>query len=76
MSDIEKLVIDNHPKIKKMTLETEFNIDTNSEISISINNFTILGYEDIYNIKENIIFIDSGTTLDEKDTITVIYNRI
>jgi hypothetical protein len=77
MSDIENLVIDNYPKIDllKMTVMTEFSIDSDSEISISINNSDILCNEDIIKIDDNIIYFNN-ITFKKDDVLTVIYNKI
>ncbi len=76
--DIEHLVIDNYPKIdiNKMTIITEYSINSNEEISISINNSIILSKIDIYDIVNNVIELIPDIELKESDAITVIYNRI
>ena len=78
MSNIENLVIDNYPKIDllKMTVTTEFSINPESEISMSINNSKILSNEDIAEVIDNTIIFIPGTTFNEDDALTVIYNKL
>ena len=76
--DIEFLEIDNYPKIdiKKLSISTEFNINIEEEITISINNEIILSKIDIFDIVNNEMILVSDTSIKEDDIITVIYNRI
>lgn len=78
MNNVENLVIDSYPKIniEMLILETEFYIDTEQEISISINNSIILDKEDILNINNNCIELAKEIELDKDDAIVIIYNRL
>ena len=78
MNDVENLTIDNLPKINisKFTIETEYEIDTDSEVSISINNINILDKMDIIGITGKIIEISNNIDLNKNDNVIVIYNRI
>ena len=78
MNNIENLVIDSDPiiKIKDLILITEFNIDKEQEISISINNSIILGPEDIIKIDNNYIELAKKIDIKNKDNIVIIYNKI
>lgn len=78
MNNVENLVIDSYPKIniEMLILETEFYIDTEQEISISINNSIILDKEDILNINNNCIELTKEIELDKDDVVVIIYNRL
>lgn len=77
MSDIENLIIENYPKIDilKMTITTEFLINPEQEISISINNAIILSRADISEVNNNIIELVQEIELKENDAVVVIYTR-
>ena len=75
MNNIENLVIDNYPVVNKNIISTEYEIDNNQEVNISINNSTILVNEDIIKIQDNLIEIDSEIIISEDDTVIVIYNK-
>ena len=75
MNNIENLVIDNYPVINKNIISTEYEIDNNQEVNISINNSTILVTEDIIKIEDNNIEIDSEIVISDDDTVIVIYNK-
>ncbi len=78
MNNVENLVIDSDPKINvsKLTLETEFCIDAEQEISISINNSIILSTEDIASIDNSYIKLSDDIELNNNDAVVVIYNKI
>jgi len=73
--NISDLVIDNYPKlnIDKKTLSTEYNINSNEDISISLNNAIILSNNNISEVKENVIFLQNEVEISSKDVISVIY---
>jgi len=73
--NISDLVIDNYPKlnIDKKTLSTEYNINSNKDISISLNNAIILSNNNISEVKENVIFLQNEVEISSKDVISVIY---
>lgn len=75
---MEDLVLDRYPRIdfKNNKIKTEFTIDANEEISISINNSIILTSEDIYEVLNNEITLIDDVVLEEKDIVVVIYNKI
>ena len=76
--NIEFLVIDNYPKIdtEKMTITTEYPINSNEEISISINNSNILNKDAIYDIVNNTIELIPDIEINKDDIIIVIYNKV
>lgn len=76
-SCVENLVIDSYPvlNIKDLSIQTEFSIDKEREISISINNSTILNKEDILSINSNCIKLSKELELNDKDVIVVVYNK-
>jgi len=76
MNNIEMLVIDNYPRINGSIISTEFDIDTDEEISISINDSNIFCKEDMISIKENHIELPEDIKISNNDTIVVIYNKI
>jgi len=76
MNNIENLVIDNYPQIKKNKIITEYPINSNEEISISINNSIIFSKENIKSINENIIEFSTEYEINIDDIIVVIYNKI
>lgn len=76
MNDIENLVIDNYPEIKKFKIITEFSINPDEEISISINNSSILNKEDIITIEDNIIEFSKDIEINKNDIVVVIYHKI
>jgi len=76
MNNIEMLVIDNYPRINGSIISTEFDIDADEEISISINNSNIFCKEDVISIKENHIELQEDIKMANNDTIVVIYNKI
>jgi len=75
---LNDLTIDNYPKIneKSNTISTEYIINSNKEISISINNTQILDAEDIYEVLNNTITLISDINIKKKDNITVVYYKI
>lgn len=75
---IENLVIDNYPRIdiNRLIITTEYSINSSEEISISINNTTILDSSDIYDIINNEIELIPEITLTDDDIIVVIYHKI
>ena len=77
MSDVENLIIDNYPiiDILKMTITTEFSINSNQDVSISVNNTHILSAENIKEIDDNVIFLNDDIELKKDDIIVVIYNK-
>lgn len=73
------MIIDNSPIIDKnnRTIKVESNINTEEEISISVNGLLALYYEDIENITDNIITLLPIPDLDwDNDSIWVIYTAI
>jgi hypothetical protein len=76
MNNIENLVIDNYPTYKNNIISTEFEIDVTQEISISINNSTILENEDIIKISNNNIELNPKVIITNEDTVIVIYNKL
>ena len=77
MNNIEFLTIDNYPNlnVKDMTITTEFYINPEENISISINNADILDKLDIQDIQDNIIYLSKDIDLNKGDEIVVIYNK-
>jgi len=76
MNNIEMLVIDNYPKINGSIISTEFDIDADEEISISINDSNIFCKEDVISIVKNHIELPKDIKMSKNDTIVVIYNKI
>jgi len=76
MNDIENLVIDNYPEIKKFKIITEFSINSDEEISISINNSSILSKDDIITIEGNIIELSKDIEINKNDIVVVVYHKI
>lgn len=78
MSEIENLIIENYPTIDilKMTITTEFLINSEHEISISINNANILSSDDIMSIEDNIIKLIPDINLNKEDAVVIIYNKV
>jgi hypothetical protein len=76
MNNIEMLVIDNYPKINGSIISTEFDIDADEEISISINDSNIFCKEDVISIAKNHIELPKDIKMSKNDTIVVIYNKI
>lgn len=78
MNKIENLVIDSDAikNIKINTIKTKFYIDTEQEISISVNNTVILSSENIIKIEDNSIKLTSDYILDDNDIVVVIYNKL
>jgi urease accessory protein UreE len=76
MNDIDNLVIDNNPILKKSKIVTEFSINSGEEISISINNSIILDKSDIIDITDNIIELSKNIEITKEDLVVVIYNKI
>jgi len=76
MNDILALLIDNYPRIDGSFLYTEYDINPEEEISISINNSNIFGKDDIVGIHENRIEFPKDVIFTKKDSIVVIYNRL
>jgi len=72
------LVIDNYPvlDVESMTVCTEFSIDSDKEISISINNSIILNKNHIFNVEDNIIELINDIEIYKEDILAVIYNKI
>ena len=73
--NIDDLVIDNYPKINlaERTIATEYNINSDEDISISVNNAIILDNDDISKVEDNRIYISSSVAIAESDIIAVIY---
>lgn len=76
MDNIFTLSIDNYPRVDYPFLYTEYSINKEEEISISINNFIIFGKDDIVSINDNIIEFPDNIKFTKKDNIVVIYNKI
>jgi len=74
--NIENLSIDKKPSIKNNAITVEFNIDESEEISISINNKSILNINSIKKIKNNTVELISDIIIKENDDITVVYSKI
>lgn len=73
------MIIDNNPIIDKnnRTIKVKSNINTEEEISISVNGLLALYYEDIENITDNIITLLPIPDLDwDNDSIGVIFTGI
>jgi len=77
MNDIENLCIDNYPQldVADNLILTEYPINQEEEISISINNSLILDKNDILDINDNSIRLDVNIKLDKTAAIVVIYNK-
>jgi hypothetical protein len=76
MNNIENLVIDNYPKLDESIIKTEHFIDSEQEISISINNSNILDKSDIIKIFNNCIELSEDIEINNNDSIVVIYNKL
>jgi hypothetical protein len=74
-NDINNLVIENYPILNGLFISTEFDINPELEISISINNSNILDKSDIVNIQKNIIELSKDIKINKNDSIVIIYNR-
>ena len=74
MNDINDLLIENNPYFIKNMIILDSTPDPEAEITISINDSSILTNENINAIKDRTIIIDRE--LNERDKITVIFYKI
>jgi hypothetical protein len=76
--NIEKLRIDKYPVIdaENLVLKTEYEIDKDEEITISINNSIVLDIESVSSIEGNIIELIPCIELLQNDNIIIVYSEI